>query len=311
MKYPILIVMATVVLLSGCGDGGEQFKKDADKLRSENIGLRADLDVANGKLKLLESENFTLKQTPLVMLGSVRELIVANDENKAQEALDQLIARHPDSSEVVTGRKLLADAVKERESREKEKARIASLGFKAIPVKNSFAGNSSTVNLQSAQLGGTWKFNDHGDSYEYRTADRGSKYVIAQVVYSSRENSPKLLPLAVYSTVGGKLKKLGVMGFEFVSWQSFATFLGNYHDGGNDFANSERIRFAMGLQIKNEDISKPLYIVGGKTGCAERSEDRFGNPPVNYSIYSCESFPQELTVEDFTKGELGIVKRFD
>ena len=109
----------------------------------------------------------------------------------------------------------------------------------------------------------------------------------------------------------GELKRVGVMGFEFVSWKNYATFLGNYHDTGNDFANSERIRFSMGLQVKNEDLSKPLYLVAAKTGCADRSEDRFGNPPVKYYTYSCNSFPDVLSVEDFSKGELGIIKRLD
>lgn len=311
MKRQMLIGVVTAALLSGCGDGGEQYKREADTLRTEIGGLRSELSKATEQLKQLESENFELKQTPQVLLAKVRALTEAKDEANAKLAQDELTVRHPGSPEILVGRGLYSDMIKAREAKEKESARLASLGFKAIPIKNVFAGNSTTVDLKSAQIGSTWKFNDHGDEYEYRTADRGTKYVTAQVVYSSRDNAPKLIPMAVYSSVAGKLKRVGVMAFEFVSWKNYATFLGNYHDTGNDFANSERIRFSMGLQVKNEDLSKPLYLVAAKTGCADRSEDRFGNPPVKYYTYSCNSFPDVLSVEDFSKGELGIIKRLD
>lgn len=311
MKRQMLIGVATAALLSGCGDGGEQYKREADTLRTEISGLRSELSKATEHLKQLESENFELKQTPQVLLAKVRALIGAKDEAAAKLAQDDLTARHPGSPEDLVGRGLYSDMIKAREASEKELARLASLGFKAIPIKSVFEGSSSTVDLKSAQIANTWKFNDHGDEYEYRTADRGTKYVTAQVVYSSRDNAPKLIPIALYSSQAGKLKRVGVMDFEFVSWKSYATFLGNYHDTGNDFANSERIRFSMGLQVKSEDMSKPMYVVASKTGCADRSEDRFGNPPVKYSIYSCSSFPELLSVEDFSKGELGIIKRLD
>lgn len=64
--------------------------------------------------------------------------------------------------------------------------------------------------------------------------------------------------------------------------------LGNYHDDANDFAHKTSIRFSMGLQVPIEAITKPLYIVASSSGCADRSSERFGNPPVSYSTYSCD-----------------------
>lgn len=311
MKHPMLVGVVAAAFLSGCGDGGEQYKREAETLRSEAVGLRSELEKANDKLKLLESENAELKQTPQILLLSIRELINNNEEGQAKLAVDKLLSRYPDSSEALAGQKLYSDLLKERTAKEREKERLASLGFKAVQAKSSFAGDSSSVNIQSAQIGSTWKFNDHGDEYEYRTADRGAKYITAQVVYSAKENNPKLIPIAVYSAEGRKLKLLGIMSFEFVSWKNYATFLGNYHDNGNDFAKTERIRFSMGLQVKSESISRPLYLVANKVGCAIRSEDRFGNPPVGYSTYACSSFPKELSVEDFSRGEIGLIKRLD
>jgi hypothetical protein len=102
------------------------------------------------------------------------------------------------------------------------------------------------------------------------------------------------------------------MGFEFVRWSSYATFLGNYHDDGNDFAHTASIKFSMGLQVDNGAISKPLYIVASSIGCANRSSNRFGNPPVSYYTYDCDkAAPSVLHAGDFKDGRFGLVKRID
>ncbi|CAI8800654.1 Lipoprotein [Pseudomonas sp. IT-P74] len=311
MKRLIVAGITGVVLLSGCGDGGEKYRKEAAELRSGIEDLRTQLSLASNRVKELESENLRLKQTPHLLFANVREALDRKNETEVGAAVNALKSKYPDSPETAQASKLLNNMISERQAKEKETEKLAALGFKGIPVQNTFTGTSSAINLLSAKLGGRWQFNDHGDEYEYRDAERGAQYVTAQVTYSSKEKDPSLMAMAVYAPRDGKLKRLGEMGFEFVKWESFATFLGNYHDSGNDFAHSEKIRFSMGVQVQNDEVVKPLYIIAAKKGCANRDEDRFGRPPVKYVTYSCQSLPTELSLNDFTSGEYGVVKRFD
>lgn len=307
-----LLVTCLALSLAGCGDGGEMYKKEAESLRSDVQSLQAEITSAKNRIAQLEQENTTLKETPPVLLAQVRKASDSGDEAATQAALASLTSRYPDSAEAKTGSAFLQKMVRDREAKEQEARRLATLGMKAIPVKDSFTADDSSVSLQSAQITGQWSFNDYGDRYEYRSAERGSKYITAKVTYSSKSKDPRLAPLVVYASNGGELKRLGVMGFEFVSWSSYATFLGNYHDEANDFAHKASIRFSMGLQVPNEAITKPLYIVASFSGCADRSSDRFGNPPVSYSTYSCDqAAPSVLHANDFKEGRFGIVRRID
>lgn len=307
-----LVVACLALSLTGCGDGGEMYKKQAESLRSDVESLRADVKAAQSKIAQLEQENTILRETPPLLLAQVRKAIDSGDEAEAKGALASLSSRYADSAEAATGSSLLQKMVKDREAKEQEERRLAALGIKTIPVKGTFEAGDSVVALQSAQIAGQWSFNNHGDEYEYRSAERGSRYITAKVTYSSKSKDPLLAPLIVYAANGSELKRLGVMGFEFVRWSSYATFLGNYHDDANDFAHTANIRFSMGLQVQNEAITKPLYIVASSTGCADRSSDRFGNPPVSYSSYSCDkAAPEILRASDFKDGRFGIVKRID
>lgn len=307
-----LLVACLGLSLAGCGDGGEVYKKQAESLRSDVKALQAEISAAKDRIAQLEQENTSLKETPPVLLAQVRKAYDSGDEAATRAALASLTTRYPDSDEAATGSGFLQKLVKDREAKEQEARRLAALGMRAIPVKSSFTADESSVSLQSAQITGQWSFNDYGDQYEYRSAERGSKYITARVTYSSKSKDPRLAPLVVYASNGGELKRLGVMGFEFVSWSSYATFLGNYHDDANDFAHKASIRFSMGLQVPNEAITKPLYIVASSSGCANRSSDRFGNPPVSYLTYSCDqAAPDALRASDFKEGRFGIVKRID
>lgn len=306
------LVSCMALSLTGCGDGGEAYRKQAESLRGDISSLQAQIAAAKTRITQLEQENKTLKETPAVFLAQVRKAVDAEDETTAKAVLASLTSRYADSAEAAIGNGLVQKMVKDREAKEQEERRLAALGMKAIPVKGSFTADDSAVSLQSAQVASQWSFNDHGDKYEYRSAERGSRYITAKVTYSSKSKDPRLAPLIVYASNGGELKRLGVMGFEFVSWSSYATFLGNYHDDANDFAHKASIRFSMGLQVPNEAITKPLYIVASSSGCADRSSDRFGRPPVSYATYSCDqAAPAVLRASDFKEGRFGIVKRID
>lgn len=268
MRKDLLVACCLTLTLTGCGDGGERYKKQAESLSADVKSLQAKISAAKARITQLEQENASLKETPGVLLAQVRKAVDAQDESASKAALASLTSHFADSPEASIGSGLLQKMLKDREAKEHE--------------------------------------------YEYRSAERGSRYITANVTYSSKSKDPRLAPLIVYASNGGELKRLGVMGFEFVSWSSYATFLGNYHDNANDFAHKASIRFSMGLQVPNDSIAKPLYIVASSSGCADRHSDRFGRPPVSYATYSCDqSAPGVLRAADFKEGRFGIVKRID
>lgn len=306
-------VLLPLLVLAACGDEAKlaQKQQEIEKLEAEITKVRAELNDAGSKIRQIEAENADLKRTPQAMLLAVKSAIDKADDAGVEQAKAALLTKFPDTPEASSAKNLVSGMVAARVAKEKEDAQLKALGFKAIPVNSSFASDNVAVTLGAAKIGNQWNFNDYGSGSEYRDAERGSSYVTAQVTFSSKIKDPNLLPLGVYTSNGGELKRLGIMGYEFTRWKDYGTFLGNYHDFGNDFSHTERIRFSMGLQVSKEDISKPLYIVAAKGACASKSENRFGNPPIRYSAASCVVPPEKLTIESFSSGQFGVLKRID
>ncbi|MFJ4394439.1 hypothetical protein ACIPZG_06220 [Pseudomonas sp. NPDC089395] len=147
-----LVVACLVLSLTGCGDGGEAYKKQAESLRGDVKSLQTQIAAANSRISQLEQENKVLKETPPVSLAQVRKAVDTGNETAAKAALEALTSRYPGSPEAATGSVLLQKMVKDREAKEQEDRRLAALGMKAIPVKSSFTADDSAVSLQSAQV---------------------------------------------------------------------------------------------------------------------------------------------------------------
>ena len=125
---------------------------------------------------------------------------------------------------------------------------------------------------------------------------------------TSTEHNPNLPQLAAYSIKGEEMRLIGEFDTEYARWEDYGTYLGNYHDSSNDFSKVSTVKFKLGLQVSDEELSKPYAIVLMKKNVLTSHYDRFATPPQSY-IGSAD-YPTTLSIDDF-KSEYAIVKRYN
>jgi hypothetical protein len=101
------------------------------------------------------------------------------------------------------------------------------------------------------------------------------------------------------------------MGYEFVRWEDYGSYLGNTADYGNDFAlTTKTIRFTTGLQVSTAELTNnAVFVVVKKINCFTRNYRRANNPPTSYIESNCGS-KSKLTLSDFDK-EYVVIKVFN
>lgn len=180
-----------------------------------------------------------------------------------------------------------------------EEERIKALGFKALKASTTFKIDYNKIELTSISVGNTFTFDSYGDSYFYRSADRGNKYITAAMKITSDSKDPKLPQLAVYKISGDSMTWEGNFTTEFARWDDYGSYLGNDHDFGNDFAKTNSVRFKIGKEVSEEIVKGPYALIMKIENALNRNYERFDNPPISY-IGSVD-YPYTLRLEDFTK----------
>jgi len=139
------------------------------------------------------------------------------------------------------------------------------------------------------------------EEYHYRDAERGADFLLADLSVTAESKEPMLPPLAVYSVSGERLNLVGTMSYEFKRWRSYGGYLGNYSDYTNDFAHTSTIPFTAGLEVTNELLAQPLFVLIGKTACVSRSYNQYSSPKVSYENGGC-SMQSSLSLEEAQAG---------
>lgn len=306
-RHSTAIAISSVLgLLAGCQPANNQVSSVAapSTLSLEVVALKE-------KITKLEAENDELRNTPVVLLAELDSSATAGDEIKALAALERLKTKYPSSSESAVGAKRVATMVAEREKKERESNRIASLGLKALVVNPKFTSDDVTVSVERPGIQKKWIFDAYDSQYRFLEAEKGSSFITSKISIFSKSKDPKLPGIGVYVSDGSKLKKIGAVEYRFARWDDFGSYLGNNADYRNDFAHSTSIPFSTGVELVDSQIKKPLYLVATKEGCNTRSEERFHQPPVWYFASGCTTLKDELTIEDFKDETLGVVRRMD
>lgn len=129
-----------------------------------------------------------------------------------------------------------------------------------------------------------------GTEWRLYTAERGNKYLISNVDITSSDKDPNLPCIFLYKFDNGSLNYVGTFDYKLYHWEDYATYLGNYHDNHNDFKYQSTVKFSIGYQEEETTLtSSALLVLVKKQNTIYRSEDRFGNPPVNYSSSDCST----------------------
>ncbi len=297
-------LLAVVMLAAGCSKGPTN--APAPSAQEDSGPVIADL---RATIARLEQENADLRATPVALLSNVTA--AGADLLKAGEALKILETKFPDSAEAKQGRKIVDNLKADRDKREAEAKRLATLGFKALKISPKLAGDDATITLSGVSQARRWISDAYDSQYHYRDAEKGAAFILARVKVESSHKDPKLPGVAVYSSDGAQLKRVANFSYEFVRWKDYGSYLGNYIDYGNDFAHTNVIPMSIGAESELGNLKRPLYLVATKEGCHSRREKRFGTPSISYYGGDCAGLKEILEVGDFSDGRLSLVHRID
>ncbi len=141
-----------------------------------------------------------------------------------------------------------------------------------------------------------------GTEWRLYTAERGNKYLTSNIEITSSEKEPLLPCIFLYKYDNGSLIYVGTFDYKLYHWEDYATYLGNYHDNHNDFKYQTTVKFSIGFQVDEKMLmSSTLLVLLKKQNSIERSEDRFENPPVQYSASNCITPDYNSLNSDFLK----------
>ena len=279
------LIICTVLALVACDNNSN--------CQKENESLRKELK----ECKALLSE---LQNTPQNRLSEIQNLIGNNNLDSAKVKLQIFSEKFPNSEEYLSA-KSAVNKLEEKISLEKKEAEAKkALGFKVLKETNSIYIAGVDFKFSSVGIQNKWTFDDYGDSYFYREAQRGNIFICAKLsITSSTEKDPQLCPILAYYLKDGVLNFIGQMKYKFQRWRDYGAYLGNHSDNKNDFAYTSTIPFTCGLEIPKEYLEYPIYVVIRHSTCVERYYERFENPPVWYANNSSCDIPKILKVEDF------------
>lgn len=298
----ILISVASLSLYSSCSVSDDTKIREIENRYQDSLAfVRNELNKAKKKIILL---SYTADQR----LRKAKDFFKNDELDKAKSEIEQLKMLFPNSPEASSSSALLAEITEiEANKREKEE-RIKALGFKAIPEQSKVNIDYNTVTYTSINVSNEFVFDAYDDRWFYRDADRGSKYVTMRMSVTSTNHNPKLPQLALYTISGDEMVYEGAFETEFARWSDYGAYLGNYHDSSNDFSKVSTVRFKLGLQVKNEKLSKPYAIVLKKENVLSYHYERFSNPPISYVGFA--SYPSTLSLDSFKKDYV-LIKRFN
>jgi hypothetical protein len=279
------LTMLIIVILTGCNNNKGPKQEDYDKLQAELTDCK----------KTVEE----LSNTPQMRLANGQKFQAENDFAGAKKEYKELIEKFPGTDEAKKATILIAEIEKVELEKKEAEERKKALGFKAIKENSSLKIGDVTIKFNSVNTASQWNFDDYGTEYRLRKAERGETYIVAKVSISAESKDPSLPPISVYQISNGSLKLLGTMGYEFVRWKDYGSYLGNYADYGNDFSHTKTISFNCGLSVSQTIMDKdPVFVVVKKVNCFNRTNKTYGNPPVSYTEGSC-NIKSTLTVDDF------------
>lgn len=302
------LVATATFLVAGCSSDEDKqaiikLTEEKGALQSENKGLKDQVAQLEQKVTGLEVQLKDALETPDLFKSRIAQIVEREALFEATAELEKFAAKFPSKpAQYAQASALVSGLEATLKKREAEKERIARLGFKAVADQAKVSFNDVSYTTAAATLSNTFTFDDYGDTYHYRTADKDQKYVSMRITASSSEKDPSLVPFVVYRIEGQTLQKHEEMTYEFRRWDSHGTYIGLYHDNGNDFAKSKNVLFNLGVQVPNELAQKAFAILAGPSGCIPRRERSVGRPEVRYLMLDseCSGIPSTITLDELT-----------
>ncbi len=290
----ILLLTFSTTLIISCGVKQSEYDSIKNELETAKKHIVQDsIHISNlrdtiAMLSLPANQRLTL----------INEQVSNGKYSQAQRSIDELNRLFPNSKESQQTSAILQRIDYLIAKQKAEEERVKALGFKALKPQSSATIDYNKVSFSNITTSSNFVFDSYGDSWRYRTADRGNVYITAVMSVTSSSKNPDLPTLAIYSINGDQMNLEGTMEVRFARWQDYGHYLGNYPDYSNDFAKTSTIRFKLGKEVSSDVIKKPYAIVLKKYNGLSRKNDKYADPPVSYSGYI--DYPYALSINDFT-----------
>lgn len=290
MKIKLIIYSLLIMSFISCSDG--ESKKQLSDLKTELKKTKVEL--SNCSAELTE-----IKNTAENRFIRAKKLLSEKNLNSAKIEFQGIIENFKGTKDAKAASKEITKIDKTIEQQRIESERKKALGYKVLKPTMRVKYDDLSLKFDKIWKGKRWSFDDYGNQYFLRDAERGNSHIMARVSITSEKNNPLLPAILVYQMNNGELKYLGTQGYKFRRWKDYGSYLGNHADYGNDFSHSKTIPFNCGIQLSNDDLkSGTIYVVLKKQGCFNRTKVDYGNPEIAYKESSCSS-KRILKVEDF------------
>ncbi len=315
-KAHICVLVVFCVLFGGCTSQQAEntiatLHKQLNAAKAQNTKLGSENEKLKAKVNHLTGEVKKLSDTPAARLQSIRKLVANSDLQKARAALEELHSKYPKADETRTATQVVAKLSEQVKAKQREKARLERLKFRAISVTPTFTHNGLKFHTLKVSRTRRWVSDSYHYEYHYRDADRGTRFIVLRVNISSKASKdPNLFPVAVYKVSGKKLIHVADFEYAFRRWRDYGSYLGNYSDSGNSFAKSKTVRFTLAAQVSDATLKAPLLVIASNEQCVERI-NRDLAPAVAYYGLSCKSLEQELSLADVAGNKYHVIKRYN
>lgn len=284
------IALFVVFGFASCSNESSKFEALEKSYQDSIVDLKKQLAEAKS---LIETLRYPADQR----LQKAQSYFDKGELDEAEREINDLKKLFPNSQETTSSLALKQKISQKRDEIKKEEERVKALGFKAIQQLSVLKIDYNTITLSNITTGSRFVFDAYDDSWYYRDADRGSKYVTMQMSVTSTSHEPQLPQAALYSINGDEMDFVSTFDTKFARWRDYGAYLGNYHDSTNDFSKVSTVKFKLGCQVNEGVLSKPYAIVLMNKNVLHYRYERFDNPPVSY--VGSADYPQKLTLDNF------------
>ena len=293
-----IFALILLLLFISCGNNNQN-NKMLDDLKSEIFSLKKE----NKKLK----DSVQLFKYPIEQRFKKIDLLIEKKEyEKSYEELDRIQLLFPNNQDQIDIYKIEIDRLNDIELNEQK--RLKAQGFKGLNEMTNVEIGECDIKIGNFTTSKTFTFDDYGDSYYYKTADKDSKYISAKITISSSNKNPQLPATLAYTVDGDKLVYLGTFLLRFARWDNYGSYLGNYSDNGNNFSKVNSIPFKIGLELSDQDLTKAIIVLISDEYMT-RNYDKFNRPPISYTSSLSYSPHKNLDIE--TVKDCKILKIFN
>lgn len=261
-RITVFFSMVLFLLISACGVNEADYHKALSQIDS----LKNVIGKYEERFATLQDSISLLKFPADQRYNQIVKLVKEERFDEARVAIADLEKVFPKSKEAELTAGQLSTIEKREAEIKVEEERIKALGFKVFKDQATVNFGNKTCSFSGFTYGRTFSFDyvSDVDEYYYRTADKGSTYILANMSMTTKESYASTPSIAVYKIVDGSLNRIAGFQEEYASWSTYGAYIGNYSETSHDFSKVNTVRWKIAAEISNEESKLPLIILTSK-----------------------------------------------